>query len=71
MTESSLSNRSPQLEDTWNAWMSRNTEEDKAQFRKLAQMAGIVLMIGMACLVIWAWTQHSDKRNDVRISMNN
>ena len=45
-------------EETWNAWMKKNTDRDKAQFRKLVRMAGIALIIGMACLLIWAWTQH-------------
>ena len=47
--------------DIWNAWIHKNEEKDKAHFQKLARVAGLAFLIGMACLLIWAWTQQSGK----------
>jgi hypothetical protein len=47
--------------DTWNAWIDKNSKKDKTYFRKLARMAGIAVLIGLACVLIWSLSRHEGK----------
>jgi len=61
---------SQQDDDVWNAWLHKSAAKDNSRFVKVAEFAGMALMVGGVLIFLWAWNSRVVRSVRMRVTVS-